>query len=118
MPARSTLVGWPAPHTTTGGHTAMTVDAATRCGNHAPGTCNGYGTEGSPRHSSEEILAHRRLTEAQHNALSALCARYHAPFDPAGFKPAGGLMSPGWVEGWVGNSLLYVGCSPEGNIHS
>jgi hypothetical protein len=35
------------------------------CGKHAAGTCNGYGTECSPRHTPEEIMAHRAGQRAQ-----------------------------------------------------
>lgn len=35
------------------------VVVTTPCGKHEAGTCTGYGTECVPRHSSEEILAHR-----------------------------------------------------------
>jgi len=35
------------------------LDIPPHCGKHAPGTCNGYGTECSPRHTPDEIMAHR-----------------------------------------------------------
>lgn len=35
----------------------MTSPQTSRCGKHAPGTCNGYGTECVPRHTPEELRA-------------------------------------------------------------
>ena len=56
------------------------------------------------------------MTEAQKDALQRLCDRYKVEFKEHEFHP--GLGSPdGWVEGWIGKHI-YVGCSPEGEIHS
>lgn len=61
-----------------------------------------------------------RLTEEQTTALTALCGRYHVPFDAAHYWPQFDLPT-GYVSGWVGgpdNSerTIYAGCSPEGEI--
>ena len=55
------------------------------------------------------------MTNAQRQALQALCERYHVPFKPSDFKPAYGLPK-GYVAGWVGP--IYVGVSPDGQISS
>lgn len=64
------------------------------------------------------------LTNAQEEALKALCARYNAPYNPDHYVAAFDLPN-GWVCGWVGGPAhqetkrtIYVGCSPEGEIHS
>lgn len=63
------------------------------------------------------------LTEQQAQALANLSARYGVPFDPADFRPVFDLPA-GWVGGWIGGWIggeaqrLYVGCSPEGEVHS
>lgn len=59
------------------------------------------------------------LTQAQHDRLKSLSARYGVDFDPEEFLPAYDLPD-GWVAGWIGGNAacLYVGCSPEGEIHS
>jgi len=56
--------------------------------------------------------------ETQARALWALCDRYKVPYVPEHYRPA---LPKGWVEGWVGGpdaGKIYVGCSPEGRIHS
>ena len=55
------------------------------------------------------------MTDAQFAALSNLCQRYEVDFDHLAFHPQFDLPT-GWVAGWVGP--IYVGCSPEGDIHS
>jgi hypothetical protein len=55
------------------------------------------------------------LTDAQRARLSNLCERYGVDFDVRNFSPQFDLPD-GWVAGWVGT--IYVGCSPEGDIHS
>ena len=55
------------------------------------------------------------MTTEQEQALRACCDRFHVPFDPEAYRPAFDLPE-GWVAGWVGP--IYVGCSPEGDIHS
>ena len=45
------------------------------------------------------------MTNAQRQALQALCERYHVPFRPSDFKPAYDLPK-GYVAGWVGPSPL------------
>jgi len=60
------------------------------------------------------------LTPEQVAALTKLCDRYGVKFDPAHYYPPFDLPS-GWVAGWVGGAVrrkLYVGCSPEGSVHS
>ena len=60
------------------------------------------------------------LTDGQREALARLCDRYNVEFDESNFLPAWDLPK-GWVSGWVGGNeerCLYVGCSPEGEIHS
>ena len=55
------------------------------------------------------------MTDAQRAALAQLCKDYHVQFDARAYTPAFDLPD-GWVNGWVGP--IYVGVSPEGNIHS
>jgi hypothetical protein len=55
------------------------------------------------------------LTDAQERALRALCSRYSADFDIRNYSPQFDLPD-GWVGGWAGP--IYIGCDPEGNIHS
>ena len=55
------------------------------------------------------------MTDAQRAALAQLCKNYHVQFDARAYSPAFDLPT-GWVAGWVGP--IYVGCSPEGEIHS
>ncbi|HEY7348131.1 MAG TPA: hypothetical protein VH599_07395 [Ktedonobacterales bacterium] len=69
-------------------------------------------------------LPEDRLTETQERALGALCLRYHVEYNPDHYLPAFDLPK-GWVCGWVGGPALqetrrtvFVGCSPEGEIHS
>ncbi len=64
------------------------------------------------------------LTTAQEEALKAICQRYNAPYNPDHYLPAFDLPE-GWVCGWVGGSAfqethrtIFIGCSPEGEIHS
>lgn len=66
-----------------------------------------------PRESGELIMG--KMTEAQREALAALCERYDVEFDPDAFGPGFGLPS-GYVAGQVGP--IYVGCDPEGQISS
>lgn len=74
------------------------------------------------RLSEPERLA---LNEAQTAALERLCQRYGVDFDPADYyvHPAGSFLTPQWAEGWIGGRndekrTIYVGVSPEGQIHS
>jgi hypothetical protein len=58
------------------------------------------------------------LTAEQDTALRSICDRYNVTYRPADFRPA---IPKGWVEGWVGGRSvagIYIGCSPEGRIHS
>lgn len=55
------------------------------------------------------------MTDAQTTKLANLCERYGVDFDASNYHPAFDLPA-GWVAGWVGP--IYVGCSPEGDIHS
>lgn len=64
------------------------------------------------------------MTTDQSHALEKLCERYNVPFRESDYTPAFDLPD-GWVNGWIGGWIggndhraLYVGCSPEGNIHS
>jgi hypothetical protein len=64
------------------------------------------------------------LTLLQETALYALCERYHVPYDPGHYRPAFDLPD-GWVAGWLGGTAqqkigptIYVGVSPEGEVHS
>jgi hypothetical protein len=59
------------------------------------------------------------LTVEQAAALRSLCGRYNVEFRPSDYRPVG--RPAGWVEGWVGGpdaGKIYVGCDPEGRIHS
>jgi hypothetical protein len=65
-----------------------------------------------------------QLTLLQDVALSSLCERYAVAYDPRHYGPAFDL-PPDWVEGWVGgpeiqqtHPTIFVGCSPEGEVHS
>jgi hypothetical protein len=55
------------------------------------------------------------MNDKQRAVLTRLCERFHVPFDERAFGPASDLPA-GWVSGQVGP--IYVGCSPEGDIHS
>ena len=55
------------------------------------------------------------MTEAQKDAIRKLCSRYNVPFVEAVYNPTFDLPD-NWVAGWVGP--IYIGCSPEGGIHS
>lgn len=55
------------------------------------------------------------MTPAQIAALLALCERFGVVFNPEAFTQPFDLPR-GWVAGQVGP--IYVGCSPEGDIHS
>lgn len=55
------------------------------------------------------------MNEKQEAALRALCKRYGTEFRPEDFRPAFDLPA-GWVAGRAGP--VYVGVSPEGEIHS
>jgi len=61
------------------------------------------------------------VTDAQIVALAKLCDRYRVPFDMRKFTHTFDLPQ-GWVAGWVGGDDkpggIYVGCSPDGEIHS
>lgn len=59
------------------------------------------------------------LTVAQRDALKALSDRYKVQFDVEHYHRAFDLPE-GWVEGWVGGThdTIFVGCSPDGEIHS
>jgi hypothetical protein len=56
-----------------------------------------------------------KMTEEQVVALTRLCERFEVPFVESNFF-ASHSCGEGWVEGQVGP--IFVGCSPEGNIHS
>ena len=60
------------------------------------------------------------MNDKQILALAKLCARYNVGFVMADFNPAFDC-GPGWYEGWIGGEgqrIIYVGVSPEGDIHS
>lgn len=75
-----------------------------------------------------------RMNDKQREALAALCARWGGPesggvpFDEAHYYASGrsSAYGEGWLfEGWVGGydfqstrRTLYVGCLPDGSIHS
>jgi hypothetical protein len=86
---------------------------------------------------SETINEQPRMTEAQVAALGNLCARYNVDFDENHYlvHPETSVMMPGYAEGWLGGRrhanpkyqepeqpartpTIYVGCDPEGNVHS
>lgn len=70
-----------------------------------------------------EMLHHdptNGLTREQRIALARLSERYGVDFDPMDFSTAYDLPDK-WVNGWVGGfeqQKLYVGVSPEGEVHS
>ena len=55
------------------------------------------------------------MTPLQHKALRALAERYSVDYETCRFV-SGFDLPDGWVHGWVGP--IYVGCSPEGEVHS
>ena len=59
-----------------------------------------------------------KMNDKQREALRDLASRYKVEFDETKFIvfSKDRSMMPGWAEGWVGP--IYVGCSPEGAIHS
>lgn len=59
-----------------------------------------------------------KMNDKQREALRNLAFRYNVNFDESKFLvyKQDSTMMPGWAEGWVGP--IYVGCSPEGRIHS
>ncbi len=64
------------------------------------------------------MIEKTKMNDAQRNALRDLASRYNVEFDESNFfvYRADASMMPGWAEGRVGP--IYVGCSPEGQIHS
>ena len=78
------------------------------------------------------------MTEAQEIALRGLCARYKVEYDPSHYVITprhNTIFMPGFAEGWVGGlrhanpqyakpqepagpPTIYVGVSPEGEVHS
>lgn len=59
------------------------------------------------------------MTPAQTAALLALCERYSVQFDPSDYAPQFDLPE-GYVAGWVGGGqdTIYVGVSPDGDVHT
>lgn len=60
------------------------------------------------------------MNSTQRDALIRICERFEVEFEEEHYHPAIGSPSD-WVEGWVGGvekGRIYVGCSPEGHIHS
>ena len=64
------------------------------------------------------------LTFKQHSALHAICERFKVPFDAGHYKAVFDLPAK-WVAGWVGGPhqqevkrTIYIGCGPDGDIHS
>ena len=64
------------------------------------------------------------MNAKQETALRALVGRYNGLWNDSLFLPAGNLLGlpEGYVAGWVpdsnGKDRIFVGCSPEGEIHS
>ena len=60
------------------------------------------------------------MNEKQRAALKRVCERFNAPFDEEHYLPDPSC-GDGWVAGWVGGKYkenIFVGCSPEGHVHS
>lgn len=60
------------------------------------------------------------VTVAQVVALIDLCRRYHVTYDPRHYLPTAEC-GPGWIQGWLGgheHMTIFVGVSPEGQVHS
>jgi hypothetical protein len=64
------------------------------------------------------------LTEAQDVSLQRICEAFQVEYNPDHYHPIFDL-PPDWVAGWVGGvaqqftrRTIYIGCSPEGEIHS
>lgn len=58
------------------------------------------------------------MNEKQRQALKIRCERFNVEFNEEHYHERNGN---GWVEGWIGgpeNRKLYVGVSPEGEVHS
>lgn len=55
------------------------------------------------------------MTGLQRKALQDLCSRYGVDFESCRFA-SGFDLPEGWLHGWVGP--IYVGVSPEGEVHS
>lgn len=62
------------------------------------------------------------MTPAQEQALRSICERYKREYDPSHYwvRPADYYDLPRWATGWVGGdeSTIYIGVSPEGEVHS
>ncbi|MBW4818730.1 hypothetical protein F6X56_14960 [Rhodococcus erythropolis] len=77
------------------------------------------------RFPSPEEPERYKINTAQEEALRNLCHRYGVEYraDDYYVYPPDAGMTPSWAEGWVGGyddgqQRLYVGVSPEGEIHS
>lgn len=60
------------------------------------------------------------MNDKQRQALANLSERYNVNFSESFFFKSFDC-GPNWVEGWIGGPTeqkLFVGCSPEGEIHS
>lgn len=59
------------------------------------------------------------MTEAQRTALTKLCERYNVEFDEGHYYRQFDLPE-GYLCGWIGDRIttIFVGVSPEGEIHS
>lgn len=69
------------------------------------------------------------MSAAQEDKLRNLCERYGVPFDKTHYQPQFDLPL-GWCAGWLGGGehvrledghyvkTIYVGVSPEGDLHS
>lgn len=64
------------------------------------------------------------LTAEQEAALRGICGRYKVGYDQDHYQPRFDLPQ-GWVAGWVGGyaiqaerPTIYIGASPEGELHS
>lgn len=69
------------------------------------------------------------LNMVQQAALWGLCSRYDVEYQETDYLvyPANSVMMPGWAEGWIGgfqhaagteHPTIFVGVSPEGEVHS
>jgi len=56
------------------------------------------------------------MTDTQKKSLEQLCSAYEVEFKEEDFHRSFSC-GEGWIEGWIGKHI-YVGCSPEGSIHS
>lgn len=59
------------------------------------------------------------MNDKQREALQRVCENFHAEFKEEHYSPE--PFMDGWFGGWIGgvrDQNIYVGVSPEGEVHS